>query len=173
MPLAKKGQLDGLAASLDDHLVVKAFGGRDAVDLRGRIGVRDHLCPNCKGRPARGVIEMAVRVDQVRDRLVEAVRDLVLEPPRRISVDRVSHDNAILRDDHHAEVELVLEPIDVALDLGKPALGVLRVGGGRQRNDGAANQSEPFDLLEHYMSSVVSPARPHGTYPFTRDSRSE
>ena len=66
---------------------------------------------------ARGVIPVLVRVEDVADRHLEPGRDLRLEPPREVAVDRVAHDDALGRHQEHRVVVVVLRAIELTGDV--------------------------------------------------------
>ncbi len=68
-------------------------------------GIREDLAP-------RDVVGVVVAVDEEPDGLGEAPRDLGLEPPRGVGVDRVGRDDALGGHGEHRVVEVAAEPID-------------------------------------------------------------
>jgi hypothetical protein len=96
----------------------------DLLEALLRALVRHDLRARVLERLAAGdMVVMVVAVDQILDRLVGDLLDLVdvghrgLRPPVR---DRVGRDHAILRDHEHGLVAAVAEDVDVigAFDLG-------------------------------------------------------
>ncbi len=88
----------------------------------------------------------ALSLDQVAHRQPEAGVEFVGKPARRLGVDRVGNDDAVGSDVKDRKVEVVLEAIEVAGNVGDLASGlVLRLGNaelgeqqgaGKQRNRG-------------------------------------
>ena len=104
-------------------------GSFDHLQPLGRALVRDHPRAGVLERlAARDVVEVVVAVDQVLDRLVGDLLDLVdiLLPAGRAAIgDRVGRDDAVLGDDEHRLVIAIAEDVD--------ALGPLDLGGGDLR----------------------------------------
>ena len=122
-------QLERGAAELDDLLVADRLVGQRRVRILERLEplrgvlVRDDRGAGVLERLAAGdVVEVVVAVDQVLDRLVGDLLDLVdiLLPAGRPAVgDRIGGDHAVLGDDEHRLMVAVAEDVDVvgAVDL--------------------------------------------------------
>ena len=95
-------------------------------DYGGRVG---------EDFAAGGMVLMVVTVDEILDRLVETLFDLRLQPFGGASIDRIGDHYALVGDVENREVKIVLEPVDIAGDLGnRPFRRLLRRDGPR-RND--------------------------------------
>ena len=157
-------QFERRAAELDRLLVADQLVRHDRVRVlqhlqpRGRVLVRDHARAGVLERLAAGdVVEVVVAVDQVFDRLVGDLLDLVdiLLPAGRASIgDRIGRDDAVLGDDEHRLMIAIAEDVDAfgAVDLLGFDLRPLRLGGGRDgerhrdRGCGAGKQSTLMDV---------------------------
>ena len=137
-------QFERRAAELDHLLVADQLVRDDGVRVLqhlqplGRVLVRDDARAGVLERlAARDVVEVVVAVDQVLDRLVGDLLDLVdiLLPAGRAAIgDRVGRDDAVLGDDEHRLMIAIAEDVDAfgALDLGGGDLRPLRLlRGGR------------------------------------------
>ncbi len=143
-------QLERGAAELDGLLVADRLVRNDGVRVLqhleplGGILVGDHLGARVLERlAARDVIEVDVAVDQVLDRLVGDLLDLVdilLTAGRAAVGDRIGRDHAVLGDDEHRLMIAIAENVDAfgAVDLGGGDLRPLRLRGGRKANVTAA-----------------------------------
>ena len=90
-----------------------------------RLLVRDHREPVAPGLAAGRVIAVIVRQHHMRNRLVETLVELGLQPLYGFGVDWIGDDDSVRRLDEHRVVETVLEPVDVALDVFDGALAGL------------------------------------------------
>src|SRR5687768_16531622 len=84
------------------------------------------------------MVAMAVAIDEVRDRFVEALGDLGFQPFGGVGVDRIGDNHTFIRDHNSRLVGVVGELPDIAGDDFQAALGVLGGGGhdGKQRQEG-------------------------------------
>ena len=73
-----------------------------------------------------------MRVEDVADRHLEPGRELRLEPPREVAVDRVAHDDALGRHQEHGVVVVVLRAIELTGDVDDASLGRLLGRGARR-----------------------------------------
>ena len=62
---------------------------------------------------ARGVVPVAVGIENVADRHFEARRELRLQPAGEVTVDRIAHDDALGRHEEHRVVIVVLGAIQL------------------------------------------------------------
>ena len=137
-------QFERRAAELDHLLVADRLVRDDGVRILqhleplGRVLVRDDPRAGVLERLAAGdVVEVVVAVDQVLDRLVGDLLDLVdiLLPAGRAAIgDRIGRDHAVLGDDEHRLMIAIAEDVDAlgAVDLGGRDLRPLRLlRGGR------------------------------------------
>jgi hypothetical protein len=142
-------KLDRLAAQREGHAVLEGDVGCADASVRagkilGQIGVTNEGDVVAINLAARGVILMVMAVDHVLDGHVEALGDFILQPGRRGRVDRIGGDDAVGRDEKDADVEAVLEAVEIACDLGDFARALLGIGGGgekeRRKGDGDGAQ---------------------------------
>jgi bifunctional DNA-binding transcriptional regulator/antitoxin component of YhaV-PrlF toxin-antitoxin module len=90
------------------------------------------------------------------NRLAETRRDLGLEPGRRVRIDRIGDDHALGRHQEHREMEVVLEAVEVAGDLGDRPLGrILCQGKAASESDGQDGGNEHKDQSTHSNLQVV------------------
>jgi hypothetical protein len=86
--------------------------------MRNGSNVPEHLA-------TRGMVAMAVAVDQVRDRLAEPFGDLGLQPFSGFGVDRVGHDHTFVGDHNSGLVGIVGELPNIPGDVLEAALSLL------------------------------------------------
>ena len=106
-----------MLARLEAHAIGKADIRRYTVNSGRRILLRDRRCVGEDGA-ARCVIEMAVAVDQMGDRLAKARGHLGLNPGGSLGVDRVGEYDALVGHHEDRVMKLILEAIDIARDVG-------------------------------------------------------
>ena len=129
------GELQRGAAELDGLGLVEGLVGHHHVGVLGLrqmslgVLVRDHARAGVLERLAAGdVVEMVMAVDQILDRLVGDLLDLVDvvgHAFRPLVADRVGGNDAILGDDEHRLGAAIAEDVD--------AVGALHLGGRERR----------------------------------------
>ena len=107
-----------MLARLEAHTIRKADIGHHTVKNSRCILLYNRRRGAGEDGAARGVIEMAVTVDQSGDRLAKALGHLGLNPGGGVFVDGVGEHDALVGHGKDRIMKFVLEAIDVTRNLG-------------------------------------------------------